>query len=167
VLKKHSVEIAAHFKSTLYPVLPAKGAIIAYMSTQSEVQTGQIISFLHLNKRDTYAPCVIDSQIFPARITNSCKMAKRSFNIYEPVSGRKLPSLRQVVAVIVPGIAFDKKGNRLGFGGGYYDKFLKKLPKNSLKIALAFSSQIVKSVPSEKHDIKMDYVITEKGVFEL
>ena len=93
-------------------------------------------------------------------------MLKKAFGIYEPVSGKRLKSFSSVAAVIVPGIAFDMKGNRLGFGGGYFDKFLKKLPARCVKVALAFSLQIVKSVPSEPHDVKMDYIITEKGVFE-
>jgi 5-formyltetrahydrofolate cyclo-ligase len=162
-----SALIAGHFISTFYPLLPAKGPVIVYISTQSEARTKSIISFLHSEKREVYAPCVIKMQICPSRITKSCKMIKKAFGIYEPVSGKRLKSFKSVAAVIIPGIAFDMKGNRLGFGGGYFDKFLKKLPAKTVKIALAFSSQIVKKVPGEKHDVQMDYIITEQGVFQV
>jgi 5-formyltetrahydrofolate cyclo-ligase len=166
-IKEGSALIAGHFISTLYPLLPAKGPVIVYISTQSEARTGSIIGFLHSEKRRVYAPCVVKMRICPSRVTKSCKMIKKSFGIYEPASGSKLKSLKSVAAVIIPGIAFDIKGNRLGFGGGYFDKFLKKLPAKTMKIALAFSRQIVKKVPKEKHDVPMDYIITEQGVFQV
>jgi len=64
---------------------------------------------------------------------------------------------------IIPGVAFDKQGNRLGRGGGFYDKLL--FGKNSFKIGLAFEIQIVDTVPHEAHDIPMDFVVTERGVY--
>jgi 5-formyltetrahydrofolate cyclo-ligase len=161
-----SALISGHFTSTLYPLLPVKGPVIVYMSTQSEARTKSIIDFLHSEKRGVYAPCVIKMQICPSSVTKSCKMIKKAFGIYEPASGKRLGSFKSVAAVIVPGIAFDMRGNRLGFGGGYFDAFLKKLPAKTLKVALAFSSQIVKSVPREPHDVKMNYIITEDGVYQ-
>lgn len=165
-IRSGSVLISRHFISTLYPLLSAKGPIIIYLSTQSEVYTKPLIKFLESQKRTLFVPCIADAQIRPSRITKSCKMAKKAFGIYEPVSGKKLKSFKSVSAVIVPGIAFDMKGNRLGFGGGFFDKFLKKMPKKTVKIALAFPSQILKSVPVETHDVKMDYIITDNGVYK-
>lgn len=166
LVRTGSALISGHFISTLYPMLSSKGLLIVYLSTQSEVQTKSILNFLHSEKREIYAPCVIKKQICPSRVTKSCKMVKKAFGIYEPESGKRLKSFKSVTAVIVPGIAFDMKGNRLGFGGGYFDKFLKKLPAKTVKIALAYSSQIVKSVPKEPHDVAMDYIITEQGVYQ-
>ena len=78
-------------------------------------------------------------------------------------------SLRQLSAddldlIIVPGVAFDSSGNRLGMGKGYYDRFLKHLRPSALKIALAFENQIVASIPWDDNDIKMDMIITEERV---
>lgn len=64
---------------------------------------------------------------------------------------------------IIPGVAFDKNGNRLGRGRGFYDKLL--AGKNTVKIGLAFEKQIVDTVPRTDHDIQMDFVVTERGVY--
>lgn len=64
--------------------------------------------------------------------------------------------------VVVPGLAFDTKGNRLGRGGGFYDRYLGKLGKHTTKIAVAFDEQIVESVPTERGDLKVDQVVTDR-----
>jgi 5,10-methenyltetrahydrofolate synthetase len=66
--------------------------------------------------------------------------------------------------VLVPGIAFDRMGGRLGYGGGYYDRLLPVLPARAARVAGAFSAQIVDAVPSAPHDITMDTVVTEADV---
>lgn len=165
IVQKSSA-IAAHFISTLYPLLPAGGGIMVYLSTQSEARTDKIIGFFHEQGRVLYAPCIKSSKVCPVMLKRSCIMKKGAFGIPEPAAIKPLKSYKSIIAVLVPGIAFDMKGNRLGFGGGYFDRFLKKLPGRALKIALAFSGQIVKTVPKEPHDVKMDYIITENGVFK-
>lgn len=66
--------------------------------------------------------------------------------------------------VLVPGVAFDRSGARLGYGGGYYDRLLPLLPSRAARVAGAYSMQIVDAVPSAPHDIRMDTVVTESGV---
>ena len=68
--------------------------------------------------------------------------------------------------ILVPMVAFDKNLNRLGYGGGYYDRIIEKLmkKKNFLKIGLAFSKQKINNLPVSKYDKKMDYIVTEKYI---
>ena len=66
--------------------------------------------------------------------------------------------------IVVPLLAFDKSKNRLGYGKGYYDKFLRK-NKNITTIGLAFSFQKYNKIVSLKHDVKLNYILTEKGIF--
>lgn len=94
-------------------------------------------------------------------------LQKGRFGILEPKNKIRLKSFSKIAAVIVPGIAFDKKGNRLGFGKGYFDKFLKKIKSDALKIGLAFSFQVLKKIPTTKNDIKMDFIITEKEIIDV
>ena len=70
--------------------------------------------------------------------------------------------------LLVPLVAFDKKLNRLGYGGGYYDRLIKKLTKNKkiLKIGLAFSEQKINKVPINKQDQKLDYIVTNKYIIK-
>jgi len=73
----------------------------------------------------------------------------------------------EIDLVIVPGAVFDREGYRVGYGGGYYDKFLSsKIRKDISKIAIAFDLQIVDKVPREEHDISVDYIITEKEIIK-
>lgn len=69
----------------------------------------------------------------------------------------------EITAIIVPGLAFTKGGQRLGRGGGYYDRYLASLPATTVKIGVCFALQIVDTLPIEHHDQKMDVVITEEG----
>ena len=68
--------------------------------------------------------------------------------------------------VLVPGAVFDIKGNRIGYGAGYYDRFLSKLDESIPKIALAYDFQIVDKITPHEHDVPMDYIITEKRIID-
>lgn len=85
------------------------------------------------------------------------------FGILEPQQG-KLVLPEDLEVMFLPGLAFSRTGERLGRGGGYYDRYLAHLPSGVLKIGLAFSAQITESLPVEEHDLKVDLVITEEGV---
>ena len=86
------------------------------------------------------------------------------FGILEPLKGKKIiPS-----TLIIPMLAFDSNLNRLGYGGGFYDRFIKKIERqtNCIKIGLALSYQKINRVPVDKHDKKMDFIITEKRIYK-
>lgn len=87
-----------------------------------------------------------------------------TWGIREPVESAPMADGLDVVVVLVPGVAFDPQGGRLGYGGGYYDRFFAELRgagNNPLKLAPAFDLQLVDRVPMEAHDERMDRVITE------
>ena len=73
-----------------------------------------------------------------------------------------LKSAAEIDVVIVPGVVFDRRGGRIGFGAGFYDRLLAGLSYKSTKIALAFELQVVENVPSQSHDIAVDYVVAER-----
>lgn len=66
--------------------------------------------------------------------------------------------------VLVPGAAFDRSGNRLGYGGGYYDRFFARLPAGVPRVAIAYSLQVLPEVPTDEHDEKITILVTEEGV---
>lgn len=89
-------------------------------------------------------------------------LKKGSYDVMEPRPERtRLAELEEVNCIIVPGVAFDKKNYRIGHGIGYYDRFLKKFDPTVLKIGLAFSFQVIQTVPAEAHDVKLDMVLTD------
>jgi 5-formyltetrahydrofolate cyclo-ligase len=84
------------------------------------------------------------------------------YGIPEPTFNKKVyPSV-----LLVPLVAFDKDLNRIGYGGGFYDRYIDKIKKNKkiITIGLAYSFQKVKKVPVNKYDFKLDYIVTNKGI---
>ena len=87
---------------------------------------------------------------------------KNALNILEPENPIKI---KEVDVFLVPGVAFTASGKRLGRGGGYYDKLLSKYP-DTLKIGITFNERIMQNLPTESHDISMDYVFTNDKYYK-
>ena len=87
---------------------------------------------------------------------------KNALNILEPENPIKI---KEVDVFLVPGVAFTVSGKRLGRGGGYYDKLLSKYP-DTLKIGITFNERIMQDLPTESHDISMDYVFTNDKYYK-
>ncbi len=164
VIKKRSLAIFRNFCAAFKSKLHLFRHVMIYMSVQSEVKTGPFFKLFSDNKSKVYVPCVCGSQITPMLMDRNMECKPAAFGIPEPVRKIRIKTLKNLDLIIVPGIAFDRHGNRIGFGKGFFDKFLKQLPAKTLKVALAFSSQIVKKTHAKKHDVKMDYIVTEKEV---
>lgn len=93
------------------------------------------------------------------------KLRLSSMGILEPDPDQcELADLSSIDLVVVPGLAFDQKGNRIGYGKGCYDGFLPQLPPNTPKIGMAYDFQIVEELPATEGDIPMDYLLTESGL---
>lgn len=98
-------------------------------------------------------------------IKNISELVRGYMGIPEPgiLKGREI-SLKDIDIAIVPGVGFDIKGRRLGYGGGYYDKLFAGSERHITTIALCFEEQIVPALPDEGHDVKIDKIVTEKRV---
>lgn len=99
--------------------------------------------------RITLRPCILD---------DNAGLKKGPYGVCEP-STKRFIRAKDLDLVVVPGVAFDRKGNRLGRGKGCYDLFLKKLPKDTPAIGLAFDFQILPNIPAKIHDISVNRVI--------
>jgi 5-formyltetrahydrofolate cyclo-ligase len=88
------------------------------------------------------------------------------YGILQPPDDLPLVDLSKPSVVLVPGIGFDRRGNRLGFGGGYYDRWLAGDGKGLPTVALAFAEQLVDEIPVEAHDIRMQVVLTDAEMLE-
>jgi 5-formyltetrahydrofolate cyclo-ligase len=139
-------------------------AIGAFASTPSEINTYSILEgTLKLGKK-LYLPRVVkDKTHFDYYPVHDFKqLAKGAFGILEPV-GHHPAAWEELDMVLVPGLAFDKRGNRLGFGKGYYDRILPLLGKSALSIGLAYSFQMVDQVPVTPEDVPVKALLSEKG----
>jgi 5-formyltetrahydrofolate cyclo-ligase len=102
-------------------------------------------------------PRIIDDDIQFYIISNLEKLEKGSFEIMEPKDS--CDRAKKIDCVLIPTVGASKMGVRLGYGKGYYDRFLSST--DAVKISLTYSKQIVKSIPSDSHDIKIDWIVTE------
>ncbi|UCD03736.1 MAG: 5-formyltetrahydrofolate cyclo-ligase [Candidatus Woesearchaeota archaeon] len=137
-------------------------AFNCYVSKDSEVSTHDILKE-NKNKKLVCVPCVSEKNIVNSCLKDFDKLVERCFGILEPKTIEEINKSKLDV-VIVPGIVFDRKGYRIGYGMGYYDRFLSNL--NVMKISLAYNFQVLDKIPHDTHDIKLDYIITENEIIE-
>ena len=140
-----------------------KAKVIAlYKSLPSEVNLDDLISYSLKQNKKVVLPKVVDNDLFFYEISSNEKLIKSNFGILEPLSNQnKLVNKSQIDLIIVPGISFDKDKNRLGFGKGFYDRYLAHT--SIYKIGVCFHNQVLtdNTLPVNQFDIKMDKVITE------
>jgi 5-formyltetrahydrofolate cyclo-ligase len=142
--------------------------IFIYYPFRKEIDTREIIKDALAKNKKIALPKVSGSEIKIFFITGVKKDLKPgSFDILEPdISRCQEADLKSIDLVIVPGLCFDLNFNRLGYGGGFYDRILEKLDKKVKKIALAFDLQIFNNVPACSHDKKVDIIITESNIYK-
>ena len=134
--------------------------IMAYASTPDEIQLNELFAACFADKKILTIPFIIGKgEMRAVEVPDFNSLEVGEFNILTVKHGKFIEPA-QIDCVIVPGAAFDKNFNRLGLGGGYYDKFLPKT--NAKKIALAYDFQVVESLPTEAHDAKIDAIFTAK-----
>ena len=144
-------------------------SIGAYYPIGSEVKTFEIIKHSIDNKKDIGLPRVIDSTNieFFKIIEDSfekIKFTKGKYGIFENTMSNT--RIDQMDLLIIPGIAFDLQGNRLGYGKGYYDRLLSSR-KAKYIIGLAYESQVINEIPNNDHDIPVNIIITEKRTIRI
>ena len=137
------------------------GTVLLYWSMDDEVQTHDFVNRWYREKC-ILLPCVDGDDLRLRQYTGSeCLKAGEQFGIGEP-TGPEFTDLDSVELIIVPGVAFDSEGNRMGRGRGFYDRLLKSTPK-AYKVGVAFDFQVIDRVPVEEFDVAMDRVVSEKN----
>ena len=150
------------------PEYKAAGTIECYVAMPDEVQTVRIIGeALRVGKR-VIVPVVDRAQrmlTFSELKHPAIELRAGHFGILEPASEyvRPLP-LESAQLVIVPVVAWDERGNRIGHGAGYYDRALAPLPKHCVSFGLAAEAQRAAAIPAEAYDVRLDAVVTERRV---
>ena len=130
-----------------------------YYSLPDEVYTHEFIEKWYKEKT-IVLPVVIGDEMILKVYDGKESMKKGAYNIYEP-TGTEFTDYSSIDMAIIPGVAFDAKGNRLGRGKGYYDRFLRKV--KTFKLGICFDFQLYNDIPTDLFDIPMDDVCTENG----
>ena len=138
--------------------------VFLFVSYKSEVDTHRIIRYCFENDKVVCIPKVINKKdgMKALRITSFEDLKEGYKGILECDDDLEEISTCNIDLVIMPGAVFDVNYGRIGYGGGFYDKFLGNLEKDIFKIALCYDFQIVDEVPTENHDIKPNKIISDK-----
>ena len=137
--------------------------IFIYNSFNNEVSTKELIKYLLENEKELYLPKVEGDIMNAIKLDKTTLFQISSFNRLEPVG---IPSNIDNFICIIPLIGVDKNGNRIGYGKGYYDKFLKD--KRCIKIGICYDFQICEElIDSDIYDIPLDIIISEKRTIEV
>lgn len=144
------------FESDIYK--KAK-TIAVYMSVGNEVSLQMLAKRAFEEKKRIFVPVTETNEIYFSELLPCDELAEGKFGIKEPKMKRRAETAD---LIFVPGLAFSKKGERLGWGGGYYDRFF--AATNATKVGVGYDFQLTDEIASERHDVKMDYILTESGL---
>lgn len=142
----------------MHPRIAEAHTLLLYSTLPDEVPTQQLLDLLTAAGKTVVLPRVVSATDMELRrYTGRGDLQPGAFGIMEP-TGALFDDYGQIDVAVVPGMAFDNDGHRLGRGKGYYDRFLRQLP-SAYKLGLCFSWQLVDHVPTDEHDIPMDDVV--------
>jgi len=174
LLKKEEVEYRSRIISKKLEELDGfnnSNLVMCYLDFKNEVITGYFIEKCLKSGKRVAVPKVFTTpqgqrEILASEIYDvENDLEKGFYGILEP----KIETTREIDPgeidlAVIPGTAFDMSGNRIGYGAGFYDRFLKRVKRNCLKVGVAFDLQIYEHVPADQNDIPMDIIITENRV---
>lgn len=139
---------------------------LLYYSFRNEIKTEGIIKGLLHRKKEIYLPFTKpeEKKLGYGRIIDPVKdLTPGNYGIMEPIKESFIKPT-DLNIIVVPGVVFCLNGYRLGYGGGYYDRFLTGLPGSIIKIGLTYHELLVEALPLDEHDIPVDIIITDQGI---
>ncbi len=142
--------------------------VMIYLSLAHEVDTAGVILHCWQQEKTVVVPKVSWQQrhMIPVEINSlESGISTGAGGLRNPTTGMPMP-IEDIDVVVTPGLAFDRKGNRLGRGGAYYDRFLASPGLNATICSLAFVEQIVDEVPVDAHDRAVDFIVTDEGIIK-
>lgn len=158
--KKSQAAVEIFLKSELYT---ASQQIMLYMPLGNEVDLTVVKDAALADGKSVVLPVTERNSgiITPICVDENTVFEKGDFSVMEPQNS-DVADMARIDVVLVPGIAFDKSGARVGFGKGCYDMLLERY--NGVKIGVCYDFQICEKIPADRHDVRMDYILTESGL---
>ncbi len=164
-----SQEICGRFAGL--PEFERAKCVLAYIDVRTEVRTRHFLPELLKSGKRVVVPYCVDDVLELFELSDMDELSIGMYKILEPKpelrqQPEKRVDVRDVDLIMVPGVAFDRRGARMGHGFGYYDKLLEHARPDTPLVALAFECQLFSEIPTQDHDIFMDKIITESAVYE-
>jgi len=157
-------------KFVALPAYAAARTVMYYVDVRTEVRTRHYLPTALRHGKRIVVPWCLDGELELFHLENMDELAVGMYKILEPreelrgLPARQVP-IEQLDLVMVPGVAFDRRGARMGHGMGYYDKLLEHARPDTPLVALAFECQLFPEIPVQEHDIFMDQIITEQAIY--
>ncbi|MEI8200113.1 MAG: 5-formyltetrahydrofolate cyclo-ligase [Eubacteriales bacterium] len=142
--------------------LPEPAVIGLYSPIRSEADILSHAALLRARGLLTALPRICGDKLVFGVVTDGKNLRPGVFGIMEPLPEAEMVQCRDFCAICIPGLAFDRTGARLGYGKGYYDRFLQLAPgdRRPLLIGVGYDFQLIDAIPQDSHDLKLDYIIT-------
>lgn len=153
----HSRSVVAHLANWL----PLHGRVAIYLAMQDEVDLGGLFG---LTRCSFLAPRIDAHDGLALHVYSESELVRHPMGFYEPHAGTPVIDPEDVDVVLVPGLAFDPQGGRLGRGRGYYDDLLRRLPRGVAVVGVTVDAAVVDEVPMDERDQRVDWLATESGV---
>lgn len=152
------------------PEYAAARSVMFYVDVRAEVRTRNYLETALSHGKRIIVPYCVDGELELFHLESMDELATGMYGILEPredlrgVSEKRI-DVQELDLIMVPGVAFDRRGARMGHGKGYYDKLLEHAREDTPLVALAFDCQLFDEVPVESHDVFMDKVVTETATY--
>ena len=158
-------------KFAALPEYQSASTVLFYIDVRTEVRTRQYLPTALGHGKKIVVPYCVDGLLELFHLESMDELDIGMYKILEPkLELRALPAkrveVREIDLVMVPGVAFDRTGARMGHGKGYYDKLLEHARSDTPLVALAFECQLFPEIPTQSHDVFMDKIVTETAVHE-
>jgi 5-formyltetrahydrofolate cyclo-ligase len=149
----------------LMKIIRNSETVMVFTSKEKEVNTEPLIHTLFAQGNPVVVPIIVkeDVSLRLSYLRDFSALVPSTFGVPEPIGSEIPAAAEDIDTIILPMLGFDRQGGRIGYGAGYYDRFLSK-NRNMRKIGVAFSCQEVGSLPVDENDIPMDYIVTEDGI---
>lgn len=145
--------------------------VLFYIDVRSEVRTRNDLAHALTSGKKIVVPYCVDGELELFHLESNDELSIGMYKILEPRAelrdvAEKKVDVKEIDLIIVPGVAFDRRGGRTGHGKGYYDKLLEHARPDTPLVALAFECQMFDEIPMQEHDVYMDKVVTENAVYD-
>lgn len=152
-----------------FPLFRRAGTIAAYVAVRSEVPTLPLLEEMWRTGKGVVLPLVTGTTLALVRVRSAAELAPGTFGILEPdpvISARAERRVQpsEVDLFLVPGVAFDRRGGRIGYGQGFYDRLLARARAGAVTVGVAFESQVVASIPVGPKDVHLRHLVTERQI---
>lgn len=163
-VKKASSEIVEKLKSL--PLINKSSIIMSYMPFGNEADVTSLNQWILDSGKQLCLPRVTDGSTMDAVSVQSIRngLVKNTYGIMEPDKGLGPFEPEKIELILVPGVVFDINGSRIGYGKGYYDRFLKNCGTQTIALGIAYSFQVLDFIPYDEHDVRLDGIVTENKI---